>query len=411
MKIQPLVSIVIPVYNGSNYLKDSIDSALNQTYRNCEVLVINDGSDDGGKTEQIALSYGNKIKYFYKENGGVSSALNYGIEKMQGEYFSWLSHDDLYYPEKVEKQINAIISTGNPKTLVQAEYEFYNQETKSKTATNFSKYYGLDQITNSFFSVLQLQIHACSALIHKSHFMRVGYFDEKLRTIQDVDMWFRIFRGQKSLFLTDILHTVREHRDAGSATIECYHEETIKEYIKLIRQLDNTEIMQVFGNIGSFLCRMAGFIKSYGGKDEVIEIEERMRCIQYPQYKNRDKSFLHEILYKFTGGNAKRIVIYGSGQYGIRMKYDLDKRLAAPSYFIDNDKNKQGTLIDGIPCKSKMEFLNQKEDTLVIVAMRNCTQVVKKLDEDRIPYYITRQELDPILLKFEPVVGEYNYIR
>ncbi len=405
LKNKPLVSIVIPVYNGSNYLREAIDSALNQTYDNCEVLVINDGSDDDGKTEAIALSYGDKIRYFYKKNGGVSSALNFGIKNMQGEYFSWLSHDDLYYPEKIEKEINAILCTGIPETLVQAEYEFYNQETKSMTPTDFLKYYELDQITNSFFSVLQMQIHACSALIHKSHFMRVGYFDENLKTIQDVDMWFRIFRGQRSLFLKDILHIVREHKEAGSATIDCYYEETRKEYIKLIRQLDDKEIEQVFGNTGIFLCRMAGFMKSYGGTDEVREIEERMKKLLPDPQKDKEPSFLHDILYRYTNGKAKKIAIYGSGQYGIRIKYDLDKRAAMPSYFVDQDERKQGTQIDGIPCKSKEEFLSQKEDTLLIVAMRNYTQVAEELEKNGIPYYITRQELDPILLKF-PLAAE-----
>ncbi len=88
--MRPLVSIVIPVHNGSNYLNQAIDSALNQTYQRCEVLVINDGSSDGGKSEQIAKSYGDKVRYYAKENGGVSTALNLGIEKMRGSYFSWL---------------------------------------------------------------------------------------------------------------------------------------------------------------------------------------------------------------------------------------------------------------------------------------------------------------------------------
>ena len=102
----PLVSIVIPVYNGANFLAEAIDSALAQTYRNLEVIVVNDGSTDGGATERIACSYGDKIRYFSKPNGGVSSALNLGIEKMKGEYFSWLSHDDLYAPDKIENQVN-----------------------------------------------------------------------------------------------------------------------------------------------------------------------------------------------------------------------------------------------------------------------------------------------------------------
>ena len=93
------VSIIIPVYNGEKYIAQSIESALNQTYKNIEVIVVNDGSSDN--TEKIVLEYGDKIKYIRKENGGVASALNVGIKNMTGDFFSWLSHDDLYYPNKI----------------------------------------------------------------------------------------------------------------------------------------------------------------------------------------------------------------------------------------------------------------------------------------------------------------------
>ena len=102
MKYKPLVSIVIPVYNGSNYMAEAIDSALSQTYENIEVVVVNDGSRDEGRSDDIAKSYGDKIRYFPKENGGSSSALNEGIKNMRGEWFSWLSHDDLYYKDKIK---------------------------------------------------------------------------------------------------------------------------------------------------------------------------------------------------------------------------------------------------------------------------------------------------------------------
>ena len=104
----PKISIVIPAYNASNYLAEAIDSALAQTYPNVEIIVVNDGSKDDGATRAVALSYGDKIRYFEKENGGSSSALNVGIANMTGEWFSWLSHDDLYVPEKLEKQIESI---------------------------------------------------------------------------------------------------------------------------------------------------------------------------------------------------------------------------------------------------------------------------------------------------------------
>ena len=115
--MSPLVSIIIPVYNGSNYVKEAIDSALAQTYKNIEIIVVNDGSNDDGATEKIALSFGDKIRYFYKANGGISSALNYGIEKMQGEYFSWLSHDDKYTETKIEKQIALLKETKKENTI------------------------------------------------------------------------------------------------------------------------------------------------------------------------------------------------------------------------------------------------------------------------------------------------------
>ena len=83
-----LVSLIIPVYNGSNYLREAIESALAQTYPCCEVIVINDGSTDQGATEAIALSYGERIRYFSKANGGVASALNLGLREMRGSFFS-----------------------------------------------------------------------------------------------------------------------------------------------------------------------------------------------------------------------------------------------------------------------------------------------------------------------------------
>ena len=81
----PKVSIIIPVYNGANYMREAIDSALAQTYTNIEVVVVNDGSRDDGATREVALSYGDRIRYIEKENGGVSSALNRGIRDMTGE--------------------------------------------------------------------------------------------------------------------------------------------------------------------------------------------------------------------------------------------------------------------------------------------------------------------------------------
>ena len=102
----PKVSIVIPVYNGEKYMRQAINSALAQTYENTEVIVIDDGSTDSSAA--VAAEYDDHIRFFRQANGGVASALNLGINHMQGDYFSWLSHDDAYRPGKIELQIGEL---------------------------------------------------------------------------------------------------------------------------------------------------------------------------------------------------------------------------------------------------------------------------------------------------------------
>lgn len=406
-KEMPLVSIVIPVYNGSNYLAEAVESALNQTYENCEILVINDGSNDDGATEGIAKSYGNKIRYYEKENGGVASALNLGIREMKGEYFSWLSHDDIYYPDKVKKEVEAILASGDVTTLVQAEYEFYHMGSKTYTPTDFHKYYDVKEITNSIFSVMQLQFHACSALIHKSHFERVGIFDESLRTLQDIDMWFRIFRGQKSLFLPEILHIVREHEEAGSNTISCYEEEQGKTYLKMVKALDYHEMEEVFGNAPAFLCRIAGYLKSYKRTLEYEEMKKYLLDVPKNRIEEEETSIaqFREYLKKISGGKEKEIAIFGAGHYGLRIKYELESRGIEPKYFIDNNPSKWGQIIDGILCVSMEEARKEKENLLIVLAQRNFTLGLKQVEEAGFSHYITKQSLDAKILHTLPAMS------
>lgn len=108
MQKNPLFSIIIPVYNGANYVKEAIESALNQSYLNKEIIIVNDGSSDNGDTESIIQTFKNKIIYLYKENGGVASALNLGLKKMKGEYFIWLSHDDVLEKNRIKSDMEVL---------------------------------------------------------------------------------------------------------------------------------------------------------------------------------------------------------------------------------------------------------------------------------------------------------------
>lgn len=390
-QMQPKVSIIIPVYNGSNYLQEAIDSALAQTYPNCEILVINDGSCDEGKTEAIALSYGDRIRYFKKENGGVASALNMGIRQMTGDYFSWLSHDDVYYPNKVEREVQAIMESGSPAKLVQCEYDFYDEATGTYTPTDFSKTYTIEQLTNSVFSVLQLQIHACCALIHKSHFDRVGMFDEGLRTVQDIEMWFRLFRGQRSLFVPERLYKVREHAEAGNHTIPSYYPETCRLYKNLIGQLSDQEIISIWGSTFCFYTRMNGFLKSYGLEDE--EIESLVSTSEKCEADLCNERTLHGLLH------SKKVYIFGAGQYGKRVLYELAVRGIQVDGFLDNNPQREGQRIQGVSCYMPEKELESNGDAVVIVAVRNCKTILLQLEQLQVRDVLLKGDIEAVIYK------------
>ena len=225
MKNCPLVSIVIPVYNGADYMREAIDSALNQTYPNIEVLVINDGSRDDGKTDAIAREYGDRIRYIAKENGGVSTALNTGIREMKGEFFSWLSHDDVYAPEKVEIQMNDVLklqAEGEDVrrimfyccgSLMNAEGKLISEGDKMYAAGRYSGNDALDMIFHGKVP------GGCGFLIPREMFETVGMFREDMRYMQDVFMWERAFIAGYTMYVNKAnMVRTRIHNQQTSVT-------------------------------------------------------------------------------------------------------------------------------------------------------------------------------------------------
>ena len=193
----PKVSIIIPVYNGANFLELAINCALAQTYKNIEIIVVNDGSNDNGETAKTAKAFGQRIVYLEKENGGVSSALNLGIEKMSGEYFSWLSHDDEYAPGKIETQVKMLERLGytDYSTIAYTNVRFIDVDSKAlkdndSHLTPDKRYSGREMIEYTFRHGV---LGGCGLLIPKKAFDDCGGFDENLRYSQDALMFYKFF--------------------------------------------------------------------------------------------------------------------------------------------------------------------------------------------------------------------------
>lgn len=273
MDFIPLVSVVIPVYNGSNYLAEAIESALSQTYTNIEVLVINDGSDDDGNTRDIALSYGDKIRYFEKENGGVSSALNLGIKEMRGDYFAWLSHDDMWLPDKIEKQIRFFQE--NPVYKI-CYTDVYQINAKGKIIKSIDMpWYPRKKAIRELFK--KMYIHGCSVMVHKDCFDKVGPFSEELTYTQDADIWFRLSRFFEFARVPERLVLGRRHKEQGSKRFQTQHSiEVVSMYEKTFI---NFEIDELFPDCPRQMNSNKKLAKSYIWFGDIMSLYHRQHNI------------------------------------------------------------------------------------------------------------------------------------
>lgn len=257
----PRVSIVIPVYNGANYLREAIDSALAQTWPNVEVVVVNDGSTDGGATEAIARSYGERIRYFAKPNGHVASALNHGIRHMTGEYFSWLSHDDLYTADKVAAQAEVALANG-PRTVVYSDFEILEEANGARTPVRMPE---ADPAHFRYAITLSNSLHGCTLLIPRACLQEAGPFREDLRTTQDYDMWFRLAARCRFVHLPKVLVTSRHHAEQGTRALR---DVAVAECDRLLAAfVGELQPLEITGATGTGLARSyAAMAANLGGR-------------------------------------------------------------------------------------------------------------------------------------------------
>ena len=205
-----LVSIIIPTYNGLPWLKQAIDSALNQTYKYCEIIVIDDGSIDDTK-HFIRKVYSSDVRYYYQTNKGLSASRNYGLEIAKGEYIQFLDSDDLIFQNKIKSQINFLKENRNIDVVYSDCRTFKNDNLDSLSYWYDKNLYCngnifLDLIKKSF-------ILPHMPLSRKSVLLTSGGYNTKLDSCIDYDFWLRVSsKNAKFHFLDDgeyVLYRIR----------------------------------------------------------------------------------------------------------------------------------------------------------------------------------------------------------
>lgn len=281
MKNLPLASIIIPVYNGANYVQEAIDSALAQTYKNIEIIVINDGSNDNGATDQIIKSYGKKVIYYKKENGGVSTALNLGIQKMKGDFFSWLSHDDLYYPDKISTQINYLIEHNlvNKRVITYTNYDVINEKSKVTNTVHFEVYKPNE---SPEYALLRGLVSGTALLIPKSAFLEYGLFDESYRCVQDYLLFFEFMKTYKYIFIPMTTNATRVHQKQVTHVNPKVLSENNMLWTKMPKELPLEVKIRLEGSEYFFYKRMYEFLLSHNNYTEAhkFSLQESKRLLK-----------------------------------------------------------------------------------------------------------------------------------
>lgn len=194
-----LVSVIIPVYNGEKYLAEAIESVLSQTYKELEIVLIDDGSTD--ESASIAKRYGHNVRCFYQPNRGLSAALNHGVHTARGSFFSFLDADDVWVENKITQQM--MMFANNP--LLDIVFGHVRQFCSPELDVNQkSRLQGFTELLPGYFKG--------TMLIKREAFSLAGIFDTMWKVGDFVDWYLKALEsGLKSVMLPDVLMMRRVH--------------------------------------------------------------------------------------------------------------------------------------------------------------------------------------------------------
>jgi glycosyltransferase involved in cell wall biosynthesis len=206
--LEPLVSVVIPTFNRAALLIEAVSSVFAQTYRNLEILVIDDGSTDGTR-QALASSFSDKrLRYYHQENRGLAASRNRGIELAAGHLIAFLDSDDLWMPLKLERQVEAL-SLASDVGLAYCHFTLIDEGGRELVNNWRPTNLGNLQLDLLFGNVIA---GSGSAVVARAAcFKNAGLFDERLATCEDHDMWGRLAQHYRFAKVEENLVKIRVH--------------------------------------------------------------------------------------------------------------------------------------------------------------------------------------------------------
>lgn len=205
---KPAVSIIIPTYNRANSISRSVNSILNQTYKDFEIIVIDDGSTDN--TEEIISAISDeRVKYYKQKNAGACSARNYGIELSRGEYIAFHDSDDIWYPQKLDKEIDILKKYSEVDVVFCKLVEIKKNNNKSLRPSYFKE--GIVEPVKNLFGIGTITVVGRAEVFEKFK------FDEDLPRFQEFELLYRVCKQHKLYCIDEGLAEYNLSEDSISA--------------------------------------------------------------------------------------------------------------------------------------------------------------------------------------------------
>ncbi|MEG4393917.1 glycosyltransferase [Microcoleus sp. BROC3] len=202
----PLISVIIPVYNGDRYIVQAVESALGQTFTNLEIIVVDDGSTDS--TQQVLQPYLDRIRYIYQENQGVAAARNLACQLAQGEFLAFLDADDYFLPSKLEKQL-ACFDADPALDMVQTGWLMVDET--GKDIFEMKPWQQAPKLDLESFIIFKC-VRPSAMMLRRKWWEKLGGFNDNFPLAEDLDFALRLaLKGCKAVWLEEILTCYRQH--------------------------------------------------------------------------------------------------------------------------------------------------------------------------------------------------------
>lgn len=259
------VSVVIPTYNYARFISQAIDSVLEQTFKNVEIVIVDDGSTDD--TREVLAGYGVQVKAVFQQNKGVSAARNTGVKNSTGDLIAFLDADDIWLPTKLEKQVGCFLENDSEVGFVHCgiqEFDVHGnilEESGNKVAEGW--------VANELLLLQPVVVGPGSTTIVKREvFDKIDGFDERriLSASEDWEFCYRVAKVCKFKFVPEILVRYRNHGENRHLKLQNVEQSMLTAYGEIFSKADKNTLRirrRAYGNLYTILAGSYFQAKNY----------------------------------------------------------------------------------------------------------------------------------------------------